>query len=45
MNDITAFDVLEKLPGVRRGSGGVICTYDRMVTLKGQDRVIPVGYL
>ena len=45
VNDITAFDVLEKLPGVRRGSGGVICTYDRMVTLKGQDRVIPVGYL
>lgn len=44
-NDITAFDVLERLPGVRRGSGGVICTYDRMVTLKGQDRVIPVGYL
>lgn len=45
VNDITAFDVLEKLLGVRRGSGGVICTYDRMVTLKGQDRVIPVGYL
>ena len=45
VNDITAFDVLEKLPGVRRGSGGVICTYDRMVTLKGLDRVIPVGYL
>ena len=45
VSDIANFDVLEKLPGVRRGPGGVICMYDRMVTLKGEDRVIPISYL
>ena len=28
-----------------RGSGGVICMYDRLLTMSGQDRVIPVNYL
>lgn len=45
VDDIKAFAVLEKLPGVKRGSGGVICTYDKLTALKGQDRVIPVSYL
>ena len=45
VSDIANFDVLEKLPGVRRGPGGVICMYDRMVTLKGEDRAIPISYL
>ena len=37
-----AFDLLDKIPGVRRGPGGVICLYDRLVSLKGSDRVIPM---
>lgn len=43
--DIAAFGILDKLPDVRRGPGGVVCLYDNLVTLKGEDRVIPVGYL
>lgn len=44
-SDIANFDVLDRIPGIRRGPGGVICMYDQVVTLKGQDRVIPVTYL
>lgn len=43
--DTDAFELLDKLPCVQRGSGGVICLYDNLVTLKGNDRVIPVKYL
>ena len=43
--DMDAFDLLDKIPGVRRGLGGVICLYDRLVSLKGSDRVIPINYL
>ena len=31
--DIEAFSVLDKIPGVKRGSGGVICLYDKLITL------------
>lgn len=43
--DIAAFGLLEKIPGVHRGPGGVICLYDRIITLKEEDRVIPVHFL
>ena len=43
--DMDAFDLLDKIPGVRRGPGGVICLYDRLISLKGSDRVIPINYL
>lgn len=43
--DMYAFDLIDKIPGIKRGSGGIICTYDKLVTLKGNDRVIPVSYL
>ncbi|MBQ9564008.1 MAG: hypothetical protein IJU98_00340, partial [Synergistaceae bacterium] len=43
--DIAAFGALDKLSGVQRGDGGVVCLYDSLVTLKGRDRVIPVRYL
>lgn len=43
--DIEAFDMLDKIPSVRRGSGGVICLYDNLITLKGNDRIIPIKYL
>ncbi len=43
--DIEAFDLVDKIPGVNRGSGGVICLYDKLVTLREKDRVIPVHYL
>ncbi len=43
--DTAAFSVLDKIPGMKRGEGGVICLYDDLVTLSGSDRVIPVSYL
>ena len=43
--DMDAFELLNKIPGVNRGPGGVICLYDNLVTLKGNDRVIPIKYL
>lgn len=44
-SDLAIFSVLDRIPGIRRGSGGVICMYDRLVTLKDEDRVIPVSYI
>lgn len=43
--DIDAFSRLDKIPNKKRGPGGVICLYDKLVTLKGEDKVIPVQYL
>lgn len=43
--DMDAFSVLDKIPGVKRGAGGVICLYDKLITLRGNDRVIPINYL
>lgn len=43
--DISAFKVLDKLTEVRRGSGGIICTYDKLTPIRESDKVIPVTYL
>ena len=43
--DIAAFALLDKIPGIVRGSGGVVCLYENLVTLAGNDRVIPIQYL
>ena len=43
-SDISAFSTLDKIPGVKRG-GGVVCMYDSLAALKGNDTVIPVGIL
>ena len=43
--DIAHFDVLDKLSSVKRGPGGVICLYNRCVSLSKEDRVIPVSFL
>jgi predicted AAA+ superfamily ATPase len=45
IKDIRAFDVIDGIAGIRRGSGGVVCMYDRLLTLKGEDRVVPIGML
>ena len=44
-NDISVFRVLDRIPDIRRGKGGVICMYDNLITLKEEDMVIPVKYL
>lgn len=43
--DISAFRVLDRIPGAERGPGGVVCMYDHLIVLKGEDKVIPVKYL
>ena len=44
--DLKNFDVLERLAAAASiGTGGVICTYERMVTLKDHFWTIPVNYL
>ena len=43
--DIKAFSRLDSLPDVKRGPGGVICLYDRLVTIKDSDKVIPINYI
>lgn len=45
VRDFSNFSVLDKPGNVKRGPGGVVCLYDHLVTLKGEDRVIPVQYL
>ncbi|MCL1941727.1 MAG: ATP-binding protein [Synergistaceae bacterium] len=44
-SDAAKFDILDDISGVIRGSGGVICMYDNLVTLRGNDKVIPVTML
>ena len=41
-NDISKFELLDKINGIIRGPGGVICLYDNLVTLKGRDKAIPI---
>lgn len=43
--DTDAFDLLDKLPNIKRGPGGVVCLYDKLVTLRGMDKVIPIDFL
>ena len=43
--DIETFGLLDKIPNVKRGPGGVICLYDKLITLRGDDKIIPVNFL
>lgn len=43
--DIRAFKKLDNIAGMNRGTGGVICLYDRLVSLSEEDRAIPIYYL
>ena len=44
-SDVARFSILDKLPNIKRGPGGVVCMYDRLSTLQGEDKAIPVGLL
>lgn len=43
--DVQAFAVLDRIPGIQRGPGGVVCLYDKLITWQGVDKVIPINYL
>ena len=44
-DDIRTFRLLDRIPGVKRGPGGVVCTYEKLLPLCGEDKIIPVDYL
>lgn len=44
-NDIKAFRILDKINDRIRGAGGVVCLYDHLLPLQGDDRIIPINYL
>ena len=43
--DVAKFGVIDKIPSMKRGQGGVICLYDNLVTLQGSDKAIPITLL
>ncbi len=44
-SDVAAFKFLDKIPTIQRGTGGVVCLYDNLATLKDSDKVIPITML
>ena len=42
---IKQFSVLDKISGLERGTGGVICLYESLIPLTEKENVIPVAYL
>ena len=44
-SDVGRFGLLDKIPNIKRGQGGVVCLYDDLVTLQGNDRAIPINLL
>jgi predicted AAA+ superfamily ATPase len=44
-SDVARFGLLDKIPAVKRGQGGVVCLYDNLATLQGSDRAIPITLL
>lgn len=44
-DDIKSFHILDRIPDIKRGRGGVICMYDNILSLTERDSVIPVKYL
>ena len=44
-SDVAQFAVLDKIAGMRRGEGGVICLYENLTTLQGNDKVIPINMI
>jgi hypothetical protein len=44
-SDIANFAVLDKIPNIKRGQGGVVCLYDNLATLRENDKVIPITLL
>ena len=42
-DDVTG--VLDKIPGVKRAPGGVVCMYDHLLPLKDEDMIIPLKFV
>lgn len=44
-SDIKSFFVLDKIAGIKRGNGGIICNYEKLMPLGDEDAIIPVSYI
>ncbi len=44
-SDVDAFKILDKIKNIKRGTGGVVCLYDTLSTIKGDDKAIPINLL
>lgn len=44
-SDAKAFRLLDSIPNVKKGQGGIVCLYDNLITLTEGVKVIPVKYL
>ena len=44
-SDIVKFRILDKIPAMKRGQGGIICFYDNLATLQDRDKTIPINLL
>lgn len=44
-DDVKSFAILDAIPGISRGAGGLICLYDRPVPLKDGIMAIPLAYV
>ncbi len=43
--DIIDFRVIDKIHGIKRGSGGIICNYDKLLSINESDAIIPITYI
>lgn len=44
-SDAKAFKIIDSIPNVKKGQGGIVCLYDNLVTLTEGVKVIPIKYL
>jgi hypothetical protein len=43
--DISNFKELDKIPGISRAEGGLICMYDKLLPLDAKNNAIPISYI
>lgn len=44
-SDAKAFKLIDAIPNVKKGQGGIVCLYDNLITLTEGVKVIPIKYL
>jgi predicted AAA+ superfamily ATPase len=44
-SDVKNFAALDRIPKMKRAPGGLICLYDKLISLTETDKVIPIFYL
>ena len=44
-SDAKAFKLIDSIPNIKKGQGGIVCLYDNLVTLTEGVKVIPIKYL